>query len=276
MNEYYVYAYFDPTVTDNFKPFYIGKGKGRRYLDTGSRKYNMHLYNKIQKLKKMGYKINQITKIMYTNLDETTALNKEIDLIKQWGRIDLNNGVLLNRTDGGDGVVNRCSYAKLLKYKDDVVDMYFNKNKTLFEISKYYGFKSLTPTRYLLNNILKLNLRRAGVPHRILDKSGIISDYKNNYSIFQLSIKYKCDRSSIIYLLKKNNIKIVDGRYSSKLRGGKNLSMLDKYRDDIIKLYNEKNSVYKISKKYGVDFSTVKNLLLKNNIKIIDRRVKNI
>jgi hypothetical protein len=41
-----------------------------------------------------------------TGLTEQQALNLEIELIKHYGRKDLNTGILHNRTDGGEGISN--------------------------------------------------------------------------------------------------------------------------------------------------------------------------
>jgi hypothetical protein len=84
--EYYVYAY----LREDGTPYYIGKGKSDR------------AYKHRTKGTKRPKDIQRI-RIMYDNLTESDAFNREIELITKYGRKDLNTGILLNRTNGGEG-----------------------------------------------------------------------------------------------------------------------------------------------------------------------------
>ena len=80
---YYIYAY----IRDDNTPYYIGKGKNKRYLA----KHRIKTPN--------GKKII----IMESNLSEVGALALERFYIRWYGRKDTGTGILRNMTDGGDG-----------------------------------------------------------------------------------------------------------------------------------------------------------------------------
>jgi hypothetical protein len=83
---YYVYAYL--RLSDN-TPYYIGKGKGTRYKDR-------HSVSVPKDRSKIIF--------LETNLSNVGACALERRYIRWYGRKDTGNGILHNKTDGGEGV----------------------------------------------------------------------------------------------------------------------------------------------------------------------------
>jgi len=121
--EYYVYVLLDPRwsgvwnygnyIFEN-KPFYVGKGKGKRiksHFWKSSLKVKSLKNNVIKAILNDGYD-KPISFKIYDGLTEEKALEIEIKMIKFFGRLDRNDGILANHTDGGDGH-SGCNLPKL-------------------------------------------------------------------------------------------------------------------------------------------------------------------
>lgn len=86
---------------DKNEPFYIGIGSDsnyrRAYRKDSRNKYWTNIVNK------SNYKIE----IVLDDLSWDDACKKEIEFIKLYGRRDLNKGILVNMTDGGEGTIGK-------------------------------------------------------------------------------------------------------------------------------------------------------------------------
>jgi len=92
-NKWYVYKHIRE---DKNEPFYIGIGFVENYKRAYDSKGRSEFWNRISN------KVLWHSEIIFDNLSEKEAKDKEIELIKFYGKIK-NGGILCNITDGGDG-----------------------------------------------------------------------------------------------------------------------------------------------------------------------------
>ena len=89
---YYVYIH---KKADTKEVFYVGKGHGdRAYSHSNRNKMWQHV------VKKHGF----IVEIVMEGIQEWYAFELEKDLITSYGRRNNNDGVLVNMTEGGEGI----------------------------------------------------------------------------------------------------------------------------------------------------------------------------
>lgn len=105
---FYVYIYLNPRKSGTYKypgielnhePFYVGKGKGNRWIPSQHFNGNHSKYLE-RKIRKIG--INNIIVLFLNKLTNNTALRHEIELIASIGRKVIKDGPLLNITIGGE------------------------------------------------------------------------------------------------------------------------------------------------------------------------------
>jgi hypothetical protein len=143
---YYVYLYLRQDGT----PYYVGKGSGTRAWSTN-------------KLINLPVDKNNII-IVGKNLYESEAFLLEKKLIREYGRKDMNTGILRNLTDGGDGIVgwdgiNKTYDERFGKEKSLIVKL--KKSKSMMGKNKgvnsaLYGKKGSNAGKTLSDSTKKL------------------------------------------------------------------------------------------------------------------------
>ena len=96
---YYLYRH---VRLDKNEPFYIGIGNKKNF----QRAFEFRQDKRNQIWWKIYNKTNIKAEVIFENLSKQDASTKEKELIKKYGRKDLNEGSLCNMTDGGDGTWN--------------------------------------------------------------------------------------------------------------------------------------------------------------------------
>ena len=94
----YVYKH---TRVDKNEIFYIGISNDIGYKRAYSKLYRNNYWVNITNT------IDYIVEIIEDNLTWEDACEKEIELIKYYGRKDLNEGTLVNMTNGGEGIIGK-------------------------------------------------------------------------------------------------------------------------------------------------------------------------
>lgn len=97
MDNYYVYIH---RRKDSNEVFYIGISRQEKYFRVNTKTGRNPIWNNI--VNKYGF----IGEVLYSNLSKSEACLIEKALIKSYGRININSGVLANLTAGGDGSVD--------------------------------------------------------------------------------------------------------------------------------------------------------------------------
>ena len=97
MNNYYVYIH---RRKDNKTVFYVGISRQEKYFRVNTKTGRNPIWNNI--VNKYGF----TGEVLFSDLSKEDACLIEKALIKSYGRINTNSGVLANLTAGGDGSVD--------------------------------------------------------------------------------------------------------------------------------------------------------------------------
>ena len=138
---------------DKNMPFYIGIGK-----DT-SRPYNKRSRSKFWKsiISKTEYTVE----ILFEDLTKEQAIEKEVEFIELYGRVDLKTGTLCNMTCGGEGTGKLNDDLEFIRRKKIIATLTGKKLSAASKIKCCAGQKNRIPVT--IDGIEYLSLRQAAL-----------------------------------------------------------------------------------------------------------------
>ena len=210
---------------------------------------NTKFHKAIKEIGKEHFTISVIEKPLVKDLDE-----REIYWISKYD--SYLNGY--NSTIGGKGTKRASFYTNENDMKN-IIDLYINKQYSIYKIAKLYKVDKTTINKFLLCCNIPIRSPFRFTPNNE-EKLDIINSYKAGESLKSLGKRYDTEGSTIKRFLVNNNIEI----------GNKSTVLLNENLcKEIAKDYASHNvSISYTKSKYHICFSTLKKILKDNNIPI--------
>ena len=226
---------------DTNEVFYVGIGNTNRPSRKNSR--STHWWNIVNKV---GYTIE----ILHEGLTWDEAVQYEVKYIKDFGRKDIGTGILVNHTDGGDGVSNLTD--ETIQRIKEKRKGYTHSKETLLKMGKVCGEKKWSSR---LKNKEVIDIRTQYT-------NGITTPYelaeKYNISVSQIYSIIRRTKWKHIPMIKGENTII--GKQKGEERHNNILSKKDVLY--IRKRYPQGGITHKeLAKKFGLEKSTISKIL---------------
>ena len=192
-------------------PFYIGIGVDSNYYRANSKKSRNDHWNKI--VNKTEYEVE----ILFEHDDYNFIKEKEKEFISLYGRKDTSNGMLVNKTDGGDGCLGLIhsdeaklkmsipNRGKIISQEQKIKVSEFHKGKF---VSKETRIKISEDTRNKMISSAKRGSEKFSSKLTEEDVISIRKIYENKeHSHSKLAKIYRVSRSNIGSILNRNTWK---------------------------------------------------------------------
>jgi len=219
INNFYVYVYLDPRKPGKYKyglyefeyePFYIGKGSNGRWNDINNGR-SKQFKGIINNIKKSGFE--PIVIKVKENLNEDNSFILESNLIKLIGRKDLKNGLLINFTNGGEGVSG-------------------------WVPSEEHN-KKISKTRKELFKIGKLNLKGKNNPFY---GKGLLGENNPNYGKHWSEESKKKQSEKLKSIYKRENHPMFGKHHTEEWKKEKSENMRGRYKGEKNPMFGKKHS----------------------------------
>lgn len=213
MNDFYTYAY----LRENGTPYYIGKGKHKLSKNKNYRKYYRAFYGKHWVPVPPKNKVL----ILKDNLTEDDAFKHEKYLIFVFGRKDINTGILLNLTNGGEGFSGFKLSESRKKNISKRMKTYFEKNGN--PNLKKYLVVNITGKSYIVDDGFEKFCKSKNIPYEAITKKkqrgsktpttcgwyyyNITKKTSDEIELIEkdFMLKYKCDNNCINVKIESRN-----------------------------------------------------------------------
>lgn len=149
-NDWVVYRHIR---LDKNMPFYIGIGKD---LNRPYNKKDRSIF-----WKSIINKTEYTTEILFDNLTKEQAIEKEVEFIELYGRVDLKTGTLCNMTCGGEGTGELNEDLEFIRRKKIISSLTGKKKSAVSKIKSCTSQKNRMPVT--INGITYLSLRQASL-----------------------------------------------------------------------------------------------------------------